>query len=142
MDYNKACIILGVTELDTIEVIRKKYLKLIAKYHPDINQSSDTTEKAQEINLAYDYLKEHYETRSTENETKTYSSTSYYQSSYQTYSQNYSYQRQQYNEYDNEYSKYYDEFKKYYDRYWGHKQGNGSYKEFCSQYHDNEIVKE
>lgn len=45
MDYNKACIILGVTESDTIEVIRKKYLKLIAKYHPDINKSSDTTKK-------------------------------------------------------------------------------------------------
>ena len=142
MDYNKACIILGVTNEDTIETIRKKYLKLIAKYHPDINQSSDATEKAQEINQAYDYLKEHYETRSTENETKTYSSTSYYQSSSETYSQNYSYQRQQYNEYDNEYSKYYEEFKKYYDRYWGQKQGNGSYKEFCLQYQDNEIVKE
>lgn len=142
MDYNKACIILGVTESDTVETIRKKYLKLIAKYHPDINQSSDATKKAQEINQAYDYLKEHYENRSTENETKTYSSTSYYQSSYQTYAQNSNYQQQQYGGYDSEYSKYYEEFKKYYDRYWGHKQCDGTYNGFCLQYQDNEIVKE
>ena len=96
MDYNKACIILGVTESDTVETIRKKYLKLIAKYHPDINQSSDATKKAQEINQAYDYLKENYENRSTENETKTYSSTSYYQSSYGSNAQSSNYQ--QYNE--------------------------------------------
>lgn len=142
MDYNKACIILGVTESDTVETIRKKYLKLIAKYHPDINQSSDATKKAQEINQAYDYLKENYENRSTENETKTYSSTSYYQSSYQTYAQNSNYQQQQYGGYDSEYSKYYEEFKKYYDRYWGHKQCDGTYNGFCLQYQDNEIVKE
>lgn len=142
MDYNKACIILGVTESDTVETIRKKYLKLIAKYHPDINQSSNATKKAQEINQAYDYLKEHYENRSTENETKTYSSTSYYQSSYQTYAQNSNYQQQQYGGYDSEYSKYYEEFKKYYDRYWGHKQCDGTYNGFCLQYQDNEIVKE
>lgn len=142
MDYNKACIILGVTESDTVETIRKKYLKLIAKYHPDINQSSDATKKAQEINQAYDYLKENYENRSTENETKTYSSTSYYQSSNQTYAQNSNYQQQQYGGYDSEYSKYYEEFKKYYDRYWGHKQCDGTYNGFCLQYQDNEIVKE
>ena len=142
MDYNKACIILGVTESDTVETIRKKYLKLIAKYHPDINQSSNATKKAQEINQAYDYLKEHYENRSTETESKTYSSTSYYQSSYQTYAQNSNYQQQQYGGYDSEYSKYYEEFKKYYDRYWGHKQCDGTYNGFCLQYQDNEIVKE
>ena len=142
MDYNKACTILGVTESDTVETIRKKYLKLIAKYHPDINQSSDATKKAQEINQAYDYLKENYENRNTENETKTYSSTSYYQSSYQTYAQNSNYQQQQYGGYDSEYSKYYEEFKKYYDRYWGHKQCDGTYNGFCLQYQDNEIVKE
>lgn len=142
MDYNKACIILGVTESDTVETIRKKYLKLIAKYHPDINKSSDATKKAQEINQAYDYLKEHYENRSTETETKTYSSTSYYKSSYQTYAQNSNYQQQQYGGYDSEYSKYYEEFKKYYDRYWGHKQCDGTYNGFCLQYQDNEIVKE
>lgn len=142
MDYNKACIILGVTESDTVETIRKKYLKLIAKYHPDINQSSNATKKAQEINQAYDYLKENYENRSTETESKTYSSTSYYQSSYQTYAQNSNYQQQQYGGYDSEYSKYYEEFKKYYDRYWGHKQCDGTYNGFCLQYQDNEIVKE
>ena len=128
MNYNKACIILEVTNEDTIETIRKKYLKLIAKYHPDINQSSDATEKAQEINQAYDYLKEHYETRSTENETKTYSSSSYYKTSSGTYAQNYSYQRQQYGGYyngDNRYNQY--------DR---------AYYEFRTKYQNNETVKE
>ena len=132
MDYNKACIILGVTESDTVETIRKKYLKLIAKYHPDINQSSDATKKAQEINQAYDYLKEHYETE----RTKT-SSTTYYKSSYGSNTQSYSYQ-QQYNENDNEYSRYYDEFSKYYKKY----QCDKSYNGFCSKYQNNETVKE
>lgn len=136
MDYNKACIILGVTESDTLETIRKKYLKLIAKYHPDINQSSDATKKAQEINQAYDYLKEHYENRSTETESKTYSSTSYYKTSYGSNTQSSSYQQQQYNE--NEYSKYYDEFSKYYKKY----QCDKSYNGFCSKYQNNETVKE
>lgn len=136
MDYNKACIILGVTESDTVETIRKKYLKLIAKYHPDINQSSDATKKAQEINQAYDYLKENYENRSTENETKTYSSTSYYQSSYGSNAQSSNYQ--QYNENDNEYSRYYDDFSKYYKKY----QCDKSYNGFCSKYQNNETVKE
>ena len=52
MNYNKASTILGVTKEDTIEVIRKKYIKLIAKYHPDTNQSSDAIKKTQEINIA------------------------------------------------------------------------------------------
>lgn len=129
MNYNKACIILGVTESDTVETIRKKYLKLIAKYHPDINKSSNATKKAQEINQAYDYLKEHYENRSTETESKTYSSTSYYKSSYDSNTQSSNYQ--QYNENDNEYSRYY---KKY--------QCDKSYNGFCSKYQNNETVKE
>ena len=140
MNYNKACIILGVIESDTVETIRKKYLKLIAKYHPDINQSSNATKKAHEINQAYDYLKEHYENRSTETETKTYSSTSYYKSSYGSNTQSSNYHQQQYNENnnDNEYSKYYDEFSKYYKKY----QCDKSYNGFCSKYQNNETVKE
>ena len=63
MNYNKASTILGVTKEDTIEVIRKKYIKLIAKYHPDTNQSSDAIKKTQEINIAYDYLKKYYQTK-------------------------------------------------------------------------------
>ena len=117
MNYNKACIILGVTESDTVETIRKKYLKLIAKYHPDINKSSNATKKAQEINQAYDYLKENYENRSTETETKTYSSTSYYQSSYGSNAQDYK-------------------------QYQTNNQNNKSYNEFCTKYQNTETVKE
>ena len=133
MNYNKACIILGVTESDTLEVIRKKYLKLIAKYHPDINQSSDATKKAQEINQAYDYLKEHYETERTKNSRNngnaTYSSVKYYKSTYGTRAQSYSYQRQQY--YQQQYSNtnYSSQFYK-------------AYNEFCAKYQNNETVKE
>lgn len=133
MNYNKACIILGVIESDTLEVIRKKYLKLIAKYHPDINQSSDATKKAQEINQAYDYLKEHYETERTKNSRNngnaTYSSVKYYKSTYGTRAQSYSYQRQQY--YQQQYSNtnYSSQFYK-------------AYNEFCAKYQNNETVKE
>ena len=112
MNYNKACIILGVIESDTVETIRKKYLKLIAKYHPDINQSSDATKKAQEINQAYDYLKEHYETE----RTKT-SSTSYYNTNDDTYAQDYK-------------------------QYQTNNQNNKSYNEFCTKYQNTETVKE
>ena len=122
MNYNKACIILGVIESDTIEEIRKKYLKLITKYHPDTNQSSDATKKAQEINQAYDYLKEHYETE----RTKT-SSASYYQSSSETRSQSNSYQ-QQYGGYYNGYNKY--------------NQNDRAYYKFCANYRGDKVFEE
>ena len=68
MNYTIACEILGVSKNDTLDDINKKHKKLARKYHPDINKSSNATKKAQEINQAYDYLKEHYENRSTETE--------------------------------------------------------------------------
>jgi DnaJ-class molecular chaperone len=57
MNYTIACEILGVSENDTLKDITKKYRKLARKYHPDINKDKDATEKTQQINDAYDYIK-------------------------------------------------------------------------------------
>lgn len=63
MDYNEACKILGVTTTDTLENIKKKHKKLARKYHPDINKDKDATEKTQQINDAYDYIKKNFNTK-------------------------------------------------------------------------------
>ncbi len=44
--------ILGVPRTASIEEIKKAYRKLAKKYHPDLNKSSDSTEKFKEINEA------------------------------------------------------------------------------------------
>jgi hypothetical protein len=49
-------VILGVTYQSTKAEIRKAYMKLIKFWHPDINASPEATEKAQDINWAYDKL--------------------------------------------------------------------------------------
>jgi len=48
-DYYK---ILGIDKTATKEEIKKSYKKLAKKYHPDLNKSSDATEKFKEINEA------------------------------------------------------------------------------------------
>lgn len=57
--------ILGVSENDDMDTIKKAYRKLIKQYHPDIIKSQanseqyiqKATEKTQEINQAYDLIK-------------------------------------------------------------------------------------
>ncbi|QOP40515.1 DnaJ domain-containing protein [Sulfurimonas marina] len=57
--------ILGVSESDDMQTIKKAYRKLIRKYHPDIIASQthsekhmeDATKKTQEINQAYELIK-------------------------------------------------------------------------------------
>lgn len=66
MSPNKAYEILGVKETDDMDTIKKAYRKLIRKYHPDIISSQDkdesymeeATAKTQEINQAYQIIKE------------------------------------------------------------------------------------
>ena len=66
MSPNKAYEILGVKESDDMNTIKKAYRKLIREYHPDIISSQDkdesymeeATAKTQEINQAYQVLKE------------------------------------------------------------------------------------
>jgi len=66
MSANKAYEILGVNESDDMDTIKKQYRKLVRKYHPDIISSQDkdesyieeATAKTQEINQAYQVIKE------------------------------------------------------------------------------------
>ena len=57
--------ILGVSEIDSLETIKKAYRKLVREYHPDIikaqgkdeNYLKEATAKTQEINSAYEMIK-------------------------------------------------------------------------------------
>lgn len=48
--------ILGVSRSADLAEIKKAYRKLAKQYHPDANKGTDTTEKFQEINRAYEIL--------------------------------------------------------------------------------------
>jgi DnaJ like chaperone protein len=66
MGLDEAYKILGVNESDDMATIKKAYRKLIRQYHPDIIKSQDkgeayleeATAKTQEINQAYETIKE------------------------------------------------------------------------------------
>ena len=66
MSLQEACKILGVNESDDMNSIKKTYRKLVRQYHPDIIKSQDkdeaymeeATTKTQEINQAYEIIKE------------------------------------------------------------------------------------
>ena len=66
MSLEEAYKILGVNESDDVNVIKKTYRKLVRQYHPDIIKSQDkdesymeeATAKTQEINQAYEIIKE------------------------------------------------------------------------------------
>lgn len=68
MNYNEACEILKVNQSDSIEDIRKKYLELVSKYHPDVNQTKESTEMTQKINDAYEFIKKNYNNFKSETE--------------------------------------------------------------------------
>ncbi len=52
-DYYK---VLGVSRDATNKEIRKAYLKMALKYHPDKNKSDNADEKFKEVAEAYDVL--------------------------------------------------------------------------------------
>jgi len=66
MSTAEAYKILGANETDDMSTIKKKYRKLVREYHPDIISSQDkdesymeeATQKTQEINQAYQVIKE------------------------------------------------------------------------------------
>ncbi|MEA2100056.1 MAG: DnaJ domain-containing protein [Campylobacterota bacterium] len=65
-NINDAYKLLGVNESDEMSVIKKAYRKLVRQYHPDIIKSQgkdeaymqEATAKTQEINQAYEMIKE------------------------------------------------------------------------------------
>lgn len=60
MTMIEAMRILGVNSGDTLEQIRVKYREQVRKYHPDVCTLKDAKKKMQEVNLAYDFIKKHY----------------------------------------------------------------------------------
>lgn len=60
MTMIEAMRILGVDSGDTLEQIRVKYREQVRKYHPDVCTLKNAKEKMQEVNLAYDFIKKHY----------------------------------------------------------------------------------
>jgi DnaJ-class molecular chaperone len=58
MNYKKALELLELTEGFTEDQLKKQFRKLAAKYHPDINKSSDAEKKSKEISEAYNFLKD------------------------------------------------------------------------------------
>jgi len=58
-EFQKAVESLELLSLTTQEQVRKKYLKLSRKYHPDMEGGS--TEKFQEVREAYEILVEYME---------------------------------------------------------------------------------
>ena len=66
MSSKEAYEILGVKENDDMDTIKKAYRQLIKKYHPDIISSQnkdesymeEATAKTQEINQAYQVIKD------------------------------------------------------------------------------------
>ena len=54
-DYYK---VLGVERTDDDEVIKKAFRRLARKYHPDVSKAADASERMQEINEAYEVLRD------------------------------------------------------------------------------------
>lgn len=59
-EFIEACVSLGV-DPDTItgDVLKRQYRMMALKYHPDKNKESNASEKFQEVQNAYEYLKKH-----------------------------------------------------------------------------------
>jgi len=59
MNINQAANILEVSTNISKEELKKKFKRLVMKYHPDRNQGNDTTQKFIEIKNAYEALIEY-----------------------------------------------------------------------------------
>ena len=62
MNRSRACHILGVSEKDSLDEIKKQYRFRILKYHPDKNREPEAADQFREAKSAYDYLAQHHET--------------------------------------------------------------------------------
>lgn len=63
MNFQKACKVLDLDDNKVINLneIKQKYKIYALKFHPDKNNSTNATERFQEINSAYEYLSNHYQ---------------------------------------------------------------------------------
>ena len=63
MNFRKACEILDIDDNKNVDLIqlKQKYKTYALKYHPDKNKCSNSTNKFQEINSAYEYLCNYHE---------------------------------------------------------------------------------
>lgn len=77
MELKEAYRILEANETESLETIKKKYHKLIKVYHPDENRNINTTEKVQELNIAYDTIYKHMDTKKETNKNNTHQSKAY-----------------------------------------------------------------
>lgn len=69
MNFQRACKILGINELNLdAETVRKQYKMMALKFHPDKNKSSNATAEYQEIKEAHDFLMNHFSERIGENQ--------------------------------------------------------------------------
>ncbi len=121
VDYYK---VLGVDMYATQKEIRKAYLKLVQKYHPDKHAGEKLTEeeykkledKIKKINEAYEVLKDENKRYNFDQEKKEYDEQlrrekirQEYRRQQEEYERQYYYQREQQDEYDREQKKYYRE---------------------------------
>lgn len=71
MTMEKAMSILGVTKDDSLKDVKRKYFEQVKRNHPDLSTDARAKERMQNINLAYDYIKKHYnEIKSVHSRTK------------------------------------------------------------------------
>ena len=52
--------VLGVAEFAPFDECKRAWKELIKRYHPDVYKGEDATERAQEINAAFDYVKTYW----------------------------------------------------------------------------------
>lgn len=58
MDLAQAYSILGVSADTPEDQLNKKFRKLAAKYHPDVNKTAEAEDMSKKINAAYNFIKE------------------------------------------------------------------------------------
>jgi molecular chaperone DnaJ len=58
MDIQQACKLLGTTPSEDIDSAKKKYKKLVAKHHPDVNKEPNAEQVFKEINQAWEVFEE------------------------------------------------------------------------------------
>lgn len=69
MTYRKACKVLGVSEIDSLDIIEKRYYELLHPHHPDVSDNPKAHEITLRLSEAYNFIKQNYN-KVTNNKTK------------------------------------------------------------------------